>query len=112
MTYLLLSPRNKSGTHWFVVHNFDDTYEVFDSLGAKKTFLLSHIPEFGKYLEFNSTRVQSLTSKNCGLFCLYFIIHRLENLDFHFDELLNLIFTSNFTTNEKRVKDFFYDQNE
>lgn len=109
---MLLSPSIKSGTHWFVLFNFDDTYEVFDSLGSSKSFLLSNIPEFGKYLEFNNTRVQPLDSKECGKYALYFIINRLENLDFHFDELLNLIFTSNCNTNESRVKSFFNSENE
>ena len=103
---LLLSPKTKSGSHWFVVFNFDDTYEVFDSLGADQTFILSNIPFYGKYLELNRTPVQSLRSRECGKYCLYFIINRLENLDFHFDEILNIIFSSNLILNEIKVLDF------
>ena len=103
---LLFSPKAKCGSHWFVVFHFDDTYEVFDSLGADQTFILSNIPFYGKYLEFNRTSVQSLNSKDCGLFCLYFIINRLENLDFHFDEILNIIFSKNLILNERKVLDF------
>ena len=104
---LLLSPKAKSGSHWFVVFNFDDTYEVFDSLGCDQTFILSNIPFYGKYLELNRTRVQSLGSQNCGKFVLYFIINRLENLDFHFDEILNIIFSADLVSNESKVLNFF-----
>lgn len=103
---MLLSTSEKEGSHWFVVFNFDDTFEVFDSLGGNQSFITSNVPEFGKFLEFNSTAVQSKDSNICGKFCLYFIINRLENLDLHFDEILNIIFNSNLNENEKKVNDF------
>ena len=98
------------GKHWFVILRLNKfKYELFDSLtlNQEKIELLQTYCNFKtKYLKYNKTIVQSDESTTCGQFCLYFIIHRMHNLDLSFSTLLNTIFSLNVTENEESVKTF------
>lgn len=89
---------------------FDDVCEVFDSLGCDPNFIKSSLPKYCKFVEYNSSAVQSKTSKLCGEFCLFFIQNRLLNLDLHFEEVCNLLFCDNCEKNEKSVIDFIHNE--
>jgi hypothetical protein len=84
--------------------------ECFDSLGVTET-KLNNLKTFCKFkgiqkLEFNETAFQSDNSESCGLFVLYFIFHRMFNLDLSFDEILEEIFNIDKTINEQNIKIF------
>ena len=97
-----------SGKHWYCILKSEaNTLECFDSLGidqAKKQFLKHscHFPSIKK-IRFNLTAVQSSDSSSCGLFVLYFLIHRFHNKDMSYDDLLNEIFVESKSTNEEKV---------
>lgn len=96
------------GKHWYCILKSEaNTLECFDSLGidqAKKQFLKNscHFPSIKK-IRFNLTAVQSSDSSSCGLFVLYFLIHRFHNKDMSYDDLLNEIFVESKATNEEKV---------
>ena len=63
-----------------------------------------------KELEFNETSFQTNESNSCGLFCIYYIIQRMHNLDLSFEELLEDIFDDkNEEINEESVRNFCSD---
>ncbi len=96
-----------SGVHWFVLHRrSSDLYEVFDSLGTTAAYVKKVLRRKG-FCDFNVTRLQSSSSKNCGKFCLYFIIERYFNLDLSYDELLLSAFSTNLEENENCIHNFF-----
>ena len=81
-------------------------YELFDSLGSSDDFAREHIPYKG-ICEVNNIGVQKESSSSCGEFCLYFIIHRLHNLDMLFEHFINDFFSDNVDINEKQVEEYF-----
>jgi len=101
---------NSGGEHWFVIHRCtSETIEVFDSLGISenklnklKTLKFKKV----KKLKFNVTPVQALDSTLCGEYSVYFVYQRLFNKDFGFNQLMNEIFSLNYTDNSKAVADF------
>ena len=100
-----------SGKHWYCIVKLENsTLECFDSLGIdsqKKEFLKSHFHQKNiKKIKFNVTQVQSSLSNTCGMFVLYFIIHRFHNQDLTFTELVNTIFEKNIEKNEILVTSF------
>ena len=101
-----------SGLHWFcLIRSSKFTVECFDSLGitpSKKTILQNYCHFRGiSELEFNETAFQSTDSTTCGLFSIYFLIHRMHNLDLSFKELLEEIFhDQNTELNEIEVSQF------
>lgn len=98
---------DKKGTHWWIFLRRDvDFIEQFDSLGVKEkeTNLLK---DFDCYVEKNTNKLQPVNSRNCGLFCLYFIIHRFLNYEDSFVDILNQFFTKNADKNEELVLNFF-----
>jgi hypothetical protein len=98
------------GEHWFVIFKSQrNALELFDSLGVsdeKETLIKEQIHIKSKYLSFNETQFQSDRSISCGKFCIYFIIHRLYNLDLNFDEFLEEFFDSDVEINEMKVEKF------
>ena len=101
-----------NGLHWFcLVRTSKVTVECFDSLGitpSKKAILENYCHFRGiKELQFNETPFQSEDSTSCGLFTLYFIIHRMHNLDLSFNELLEeILIADNTEKNELLVRQF------
>jgi hypothetical protein len=101
-----------SGKHWLCfVKTSKKSIECFDSLGIddNKQKLLRDYCNFVNTFEidYNETQFQDSDSSTCGLFVLYFAIHRMHNLDIDFEEILDEIFTFNTLENEKMVKYFF-----
>lgn len=104
-----LSTKFEAGTHWFVILRSDKLiYEVFNSLG------FNNLDQLLPYLKirnrgdilFNEQQVQSTNSTTCGLFCIYFVVHRLLNLDLSFHHLFEDIFDDDETVNENKVIKF------
>jgi len=106
------SPSTASTGHWYALFRpSSGAIEYFDSLGVdqlKVNQLNSHLKIRSlKEIEFNETPVQDSTSDTCGHFCLYYIVQRLHNLDYSFDELINEIFSSKISLNERIVTEFY-----
>ena len=102
------------GKHWYCIVKLSSTIlQCFDSLGidnTKKNFIVSNLKQKGiEQIKFNVTQVQSSESDTCGLFVLYFLIQRYHNKDLSFNELMNEIFVSSQTENEKLVNSFALD---
>ena len=81
---------------------------VFDSNGLTdlKVKQLTEAFPFGETFSFNRTPVQSVSSKACGLFCIFFSVRRFFSNDIPYDEFINEYFSSDLEKNEKRVKTF------
>ena len=71
------SPCN--GTHWVTFYYYRNSIEYFDSYGLKPPQIIS---ENYKYI-YNSSQLQSYSSKACGYYCLYFIYHRFHGMSFY-----------------------------
>ena len=102
------------GKHWYCVVKIDSsTIECFDSLGVnyeKKKFLAEKFKQRGvSKIKFNVTQVQSSDTATCGLFVLYFLVHRLHNKDLGFTDLLNEIFVASIEENERLIHSFTSD---
>jgi len=103
------SPSNHRGSHWFVIfRSHKDSIEIFNSLGNEN---LNQLKPYLKFkfkarLFYNNTQVQLSTSSSCGLYCIYFAIFRLLNIDQPLDEILDEIFCTNLNQNENKVEKF------
>ena len=93
----------QEGAHWLAIFiPKAGPAEFFDSLGNSpihydldfQTFLLQEKPCF----MYNTHRLQNFGSDLCGLFCLYFIEKRIQNISFH--DILSK-FSSNLLNNEQ-----------
>ena len=84
--------------------------ELYDSLGAKKTFA-SSFEKFGKSVSFIESATQPEDSKWCGQFCIYLIYQRLFNWDIDFLDLLEDIFKPILTENQILVETFCIENN-
>lgn len=80
------------GQHWivlFIPHR--GMPEFFDPLGYKPSFYLPHFENFlvnrGPRYKYNTQKIQSDDSSNCGLFCIYFLY--LRSRDVTFQNILN-----------------------
>ena len=101
-------PSYKNGSHWVAFIRLDTIEcEVFDSLAQN---LESFLPffNFQQKLKFtyNSTPVQSITSKLCGKFVITFLIERMLNQTMEFEDLLESIFSSDLNENDSIVTNF------
>jgi hypothetical protein len=105
------APSTSDGQHWFcVIKTTKDNIELFDSLGvdkSKESFYANSLKFQNTFLTFNETIFQSSDTDSCGYFCLYFIINYLFNYDLTFEDLLEEIFTTDSSENEKLVASFF-----
>jgi len=75
-------PSDKSGRHWVCIHVEDGHGEYFDSFGRRPTTL------FERYLNrhcsswtFNDRQLQSVVSKFCGHYCIYYCMLRSRGVD-------------------------------
>ena len=82
-----------------------EEYEIFDSLGTSDEYVLQNIHFLGD-CHLNTTILQDETSISCGQFCIFYIIHRLHNLDLDYSSFLNDFFSENVGINEERVSTF------
>lgn len=107
LTSASFSIQDGEGIHWLTcVRYYDDTLEVFDSLGTTGHYVRKLFHNFTGTCEFNEQQLQDSRSKTCGLFCLYFLVHRFYNIDFDLEEVLNEIFVVDTSVNEKFVESF------
>ena len=95
---------NKPGHHWIAIYITKYKIEIFDSLGFNPNNWLiypTHIIQFvqkylyGRYLTI-SKPIQSPYSNLCGLYCIYFILHR-QHFSFR---LIQNMFTDNYDYND------------
>lgn len=105
------SKDTETGQHWFcILKTSNKTYEYFDSLGIDSNKIdklkFYKIFKLQSSVKFNETAVQQPHSSTCGYFVLYFIIHRMHNLDLSFNEVLDEIFVLNKEENETNVMKF------
>ncbi len=103
--------KSMPGSHWFaLVRKTSEKIECFDSLSinSNKQELLIKYCNFNKVTKiiYNETAVQDISSISCGQFVLFFLIHRIHNLDQSFVSLLNEIFVTDTKTNEINVLEF------
>ena len=95
-------PRNTPGRHWIAIYvDEDGCGEFFDSFGRRPN------ADFERYMNrhcvswnFNDKQLQSIVSKFCGHYCIYFCIRRSRGLD-----MLNIVrsFTSDTGFNDALV---------
>ena len=103
----LFSVSDGDGLHWFFLcHRQQGHYEVFDSLGSNKLYIIHILKNLSGFCEFNETAVQASRSKSCGEFCVFYAIHRYFNEDLSLQEVLEEYFTANSAHNEEIVKRF------
>ncbi len=104
-----LSPSSHPGSHWVVLlRPHKDTLELFNSSGCSN---LDNVKPYLKFpfksqIFYNTASVQAPSTSSCGLFCVYFIIHRFLNLDQTFDEVMEDSFKPNLFENENTVQVF------
>jgi hypothetical protein len=104
-----LSPSNELGSHWItLIQSEKNTLEIFNSLGMNSIDRLQPYLKTRKKVNviFNEQPFQSKESTSCGFFCIYFIVHRILNLDMSFEHLLEHIFSANCEINENKVVNF------
>lgn len=97
-----LDPHDKPGSHWVALYFKKSICYYFCSYGTSPSNLniVNFIKRNSKTVEWNVNLYQSLTTKTCGKFCLYFLIRmcRSEGLDL----IPNLV-----SYNESVIKRFF-----
>ena len=85
-------------------------YEYFDSLGGseeKVKHLCSNLSlEPDAVVLYNETRLQADNMITCAAYAMTYIIHRLENHDLCFSDLLDEIFSGNPIKDEEMVVSF------
>ena len=76
------------GTHWTCFILKDNKSFYFDSFGgAPDNFLLNQFP---KPILNHNYKIQDITSKFCGSYCLYFL-YLIERMNYY-DAILKLVF--------------------
>jgi len=75
-------PFNKPGRHWIAIYIRDGRGEFFDSFGRRPNI------DFERYTNrhcmswnFNDRQLQSIISKFCRHYCIYFCIRRTSGID-------------------------------
>ena len=102
------SPSSSRGTHWFLLFKENDTIELIDSLGANPTtynlvpFLKSQNTDQCVY---NSMRLQSLQSKVCGHYCLFFAFWRC--MGYTLEDILQIFNEVDLNDNDSLVLRFY-----
>ena len=73
-------PRQKRGRHWIAMVIEGNKAELFDSLAEPVNV------DFDRYLKsrvasyiYNRQQLQSVDSDICGLYCLYYLLHKFKN---------------------------------
>jgi hypothetical protein len=77
-------PSDRPGTHWIAIYiDAEGRHgEYFDSFGRPPTktfkdYMNSHC----KYWTFNDKQIQSIASRFCGHYCIYYCSLRCRNID-------------------------------
>ena len=103
-------PSISPGRHWIVMHFPQQSIPEFcDSLGKCPSFysytMLDYLIQNNNYgFVYNYDKLQNDESTNCGVFCLYFIYHRIKGVSFK-----NIMkrFYENENENEDIIRDFY-----
>ena len=105
--FINTDPAFLPGEHWVCVFfpEKNSPPEFFDSLGRAPTYYSKNIIHFlGSRYMYNSIRLQPPQTSTCGLYCLYFLYHRIRG--FSFLEILES-FSKNLQHNDVVVIDFY-----
>ena len=103
-----VDPSNKPGSHWVAIYLTEDGKgEFFDSYGQRpdvysqsfKTFL----KKFSIRFTWNDRILQSIRSRVCGQYCLFYALHRCRNIPM--SSIVNM-FSKNRDWNDNLVHDF------
>jgi len=98
----------KPGKHWCAFY-FPNrlTVEYLDSYGMPIEYFNHYFPEYVKKCSnviFNSKQLQSVNSDVCGMYCLYFMIKRLNGVSFY--DFINS-FSNDLNFNDFEVYNYF-----
>jgi hypothetical protein len=98
-------PQDQEGEHWVAIYL--DQYghgEYFDAYGLPPlhTPFTNFLNKHAVAWRHNDQRLQGLTSKVCGHYCVFYILHRCRG--FPMDTILHM-FDSNFQDNDVLVHD-------
>jgi hypothetical protein len=106
MLFINTDPASLPGKHWVCVFIPDNgPPEFFDSLGRSPLYYSKNLLRvLGHRFVHNTIRLQSYNSSTCGLFCLFYLYHRVRNINFM--EILSA-FSNNLEQNEDVVIDFY-----
>jgi hypothetical protein len=99
------------GKHWIGIFlPKHGPIEFFDSLGRppghyNPTFL-SFLKRVQRFHTYNTKRMQAHDSSVCGIYVLYYLIHRSRGIPM---STITLLFTRNLDNNDKLVTRWFHD---
>ena len=75
-------PSDKPGRHWVCIHVEDGRGEYFDSFGRRPTALYErYLNRHCSSWTFNDRQLQSVVSKFCGHYCIYYCMLRSRGVD-------------------------------
>jgi len=76
-------PSDKPGRHWIVIHVDEDGHgDFFDSFGRQPNdYFERYMNRHCLSWNFNDRQLQSVVSKFCGHYCIYFCILRCSGID-------------------------------
>jgi hypothetical protein len=103
-------PSYLPGKHWLAIFFPPNSLpEFFDSFGKSPSFYSENLLNFlleenSKGFIYNSFPLQSSSSTSCGMFCLYFLYHRIRG--YTFSQILEK-FGKNLEMNDSIVVDFY-----
>ena len=102
------SPSSSRGTHWFALFKENNIVELMDPLGANPTtydlvpFLKDQKADRCIY---NGVRIQSLDSKVCGHYCIFFAFWR--SMGYSMENILQFFSEHDFVANDLSVLNFY-----
>ena len=97
---------SQPGSHWFVVIVWQYGHvEIFDSFGINPVLYWPEIRQFVKTFgrmkyNCNAQRLQGLLATTCGMYCLYYMYHRVRGVD-----MASILthYTSEYSRNDEAV---------
>ena len=102
-------PKCKPGKHWVLIFIGIRKVEFYDSLGRLPSFYHRSLKHFmlinGQSYTCLNVRLQSLVSKNCGQFCLYFA--KLKCLGMSMRQIIRIFRGKSYCYNENVILDDF-----
>ena len=103
--YVLNSdPSTSPGSHWVAVyHSTPHSLEFFDSFGFAPADLGFHF-DTSFHVTQNKTQVQSLNSKVCGEYCIYFVY--LRSVGISFSDIIKRLSSQTHSKSDSRVNSF------
>ena len=90
--------------HWIVLW-FDYKSNYFDSTGAYPFPEARSVHQKSGPWEWNSTRVQSVSSKKCGEFCLYFSYYKSQGVSMK--DIVDSLSSRYLRLNDRKVAMFY-----